>query len=96
MLTLTGDAASAIRDITTQPGLPEDTGIRIASSASNDGGPAFEIAVASAPQPADQVVEADGARVFLDPDASAALSDKALDAEVSEGTIRFRIEDRSS
>lgn len=96
MLTLTGDAVSAIRDITTQPGLPDQTGLRIATSAAADGGPAFEIAVASAPQPADDVVEAEGARVFLDPDASAALDDKALDAEVAEDTIRFRIEDQQS
>lgn len=96
MLTLTGDAATAIRDITSQPGLPDDTGLRIAAAAASDGSPAFEIAVAAAPQPADDVVEDQGARVFLDPDASAALDDKALDAEVSEGTVRFRIEDQQS
>jgi iron-sulfur cluster assembly protein len=96
MLTLTGDAVSAIRDITTQPGLPDHTGLRIAAAAAQNGAPAFEIAVASAPQPMDDVVESEGARVFLDPDASAALGDKALDAEVAEGTIRFRIEDQQS
>lgn len=91
MLTLTGSAVSAIRDITSQPGLPDDTGVRIASAASDDGAPAFEIAVSAAPAPSDAVIEEEGARVFLDPEASAALDDKALDAEVGEGVVRFRI-----
>lgn len=97
MLTLTTGAVAAIREITHQPGLPEDTGVRIAATAAgNGGGSAFEIAVASTPEPADDVVEAEGARVFLDPEASAAFDDKALDAEIDEGQIRFRIEDRAS
>lgn len=96
MLTLTTGAVNAIREITHQPGLPEETGVRIAATASGNGGPAFEIAVASTPEPADDVVEAEGARVFLDPEASAAFDDKALDAEIDEGQIRFRVEDRTS
>lgn len=96
MLTLTGNAVSAIREITSRPGLPDDTGLRIASTAVSDSGPAFEIAVSAAPAPSDAVIEDDGARVFLDRDASVALDDKALDVEVGEGLIRFRIEEKQS
>jgi Fe-S cluster assembly iron-binding protein IscA len=96
MLTLTTGAVAAIRDITQQPGLPEDTGVRIAATSAGNGSPAFEIAVASMPEPTDQVIESDGARVFLDPEASVAFGDKALDAEIDEDQIRFRIEDQVS
>jgi iron-sulfur cluster assembly protein len=94
MLTLTGNAVSAIREITSRPGLSDDTGLRIASSAASDGGATFEIAVTATPAPSDAVIEEEGARVFLDPDASVALDDKALDVEVDEGMIRFRIEEQ--
>jgi iron-sulfur cluster assembly protein len=96
MLTLTTGAVTAIREITHQPGLPEETGVRIAATAVGNGNPAFEIAVAATPEPADDVVESEGARVFLDPEASAAFEDKALDAEIGEGQIKFRIEDQVS
>ena len=96
MLTLTTGAVAAIRDITQQPGLPEDTGVRIAATFAGNGSPAFEIAVAPAPEPTDEVIESEGARVFLDPEASAAFEDKALDADIDEDQVRFRIEERVS
>lgn len=96
MLTLTTGAVSVIREITDQPGLPEETGVRIASAIpTGNGMPTFEIGIAETPEPADQVVEAGGVRVFLDPDASDAFRDKALDAEVSEGQVRFVIADQT-
>jgi Fe-S cluster assembly iron-binding protein IscA len=97
MLTLTTGAVAVIREITHQPGLPEDTGgVRIAATATGNGSPAFKIAVASMPEPTDDVIEAEGARVFLDSEASVAFEDKSLDAEIDEDQIRFRIEDRAS
>lgn len=96
MLTLTTGAVAAIRDITQQPGLPEATGVRIAAKSAGNGNPAFEIAVAATPEPTDEVIESDGARVFLDPDASLAFEDKALDAEIDQDQVRFRIEDQVS
>lgn len=97
MLTLTAGAVSVIREITGQPGLPEETGVRIASAIpTGNGMPTFEIGVAETPEPADQVLETDGVRVFLDPEASDAFRDKALDAEVTEGHVRFVIADQTS
>ncbi len=96
MLTLSSGAVAAIREITHQPGLSEQTGVRIAATAPGNGSPAFEIAVASMPEPTDDVIESEGARVFLDPEASVAFEDKELDAEISDGQIRFRVEDQIS
>ncbi len=96
MLTLTNDAVSAIHTLTTRPDLPDQTGLRIASLAGEDGSASFAVSVAAAPQPQDQVLEAEGARVFLDSEAAAALDEKALDAEVDEqGQVRFQLADMS-
>lgn len=92
MLALTTKAVLLIREITVQEGQPTETGIRIAtSSAAGNGVPKLEIEIADEPKPADQVVETDGARVFLDPDASMVLDDKWLDATVKEGRAHFLI-----
>lgn len=90
MLTLTDSAISAICDLTSQPELPEQTGLRI--MAQGEGLPAFQLALAEGPAAGDQVVEEGGARVFLEATAAAVLGDKALDAEVNEqGDLAFLI-----
>ena len=90
MLTLTDGAVSAIRNLTSQPELPEQTGLRIMSQP--DGGPAFQVTLADTPAEGDQVIETAGARVFLERDAAAALDDKSLDAQVDgEGTVAFTL-----
>ena len=46
----------------------------------------------SGPGDTDQVIEAAGARVFLEPNAAAYLDDKVLDAQVDEqGKARFTL-----
>ncbi len=93
MLTLTDSAVSAIRTLTSQPDLPQDTGLRIMTQ--SDQGAGFQLALAEAPAAGDQVVEEGGARVFVEPTAAAALDDKALDAQVNEqGDLAFRIADQ--
>jgi iron-sulfur cluster assembly protein len=90
MLTLTDSAVSAIRTLTSQPELPEDTGLRI--MAQDEGAPSFQVTLAETPVAGDQVIEEDGARVFLEANAAAALDDKALDAQVDdEGTVAFTV-----
>lgn len=93
MLTLTDSAVSAIRDLTSQPELPEQTGLRI--MAQGEGAPSLQLALAEGPAAGDHVVEESGARVFVEPAAAAVLMDKALDAEVNEqGDLAFRIADQ--
>ena len=85
MLTLTDSAVTAIRSLTDQPELPEDTGLRI--MAQDAEAPSFQVTLAENPVAGDQVIEADGARVFLE--ANAAV---ALDAQVDdEGTVAFTV-----
>jgi iron-sulfur cluster assembly protein len=90
MLTLTDSAVTAIRTLTSQPELPVDTGLRI--MAQDEGAPSFQVTLAETPVAGDQVIEEDGARVFLEANAAAALDDKALDAQVDdEGTVAFTV-----
>jgi iron-sulfur cluster assembly protein len=92
VLTLTHDAATAINALTTQPDIPEESGIRIASAAADDGALSYAVTVVTGPQLGDEVVEVEGARVFVDSEVAPALADKSLDAEISsEGQVRFQL-----
>lgn len=82
MLGVTSRAAQAIRDLVTASGLADDAGLRLSLEKPENGTePEFALAVAPEPDETDEVVEADGARVFLEPAASAYFEDKVLDAE---------------
>lgn len=89
MLTLTENAATAVKTLTSQ--IPTTTGgIRISDSGSPDTG--FALALAEAPQADDAVVETDGARVFVDPAAALALDDRVLDAQSDpDGAFSFAL-----
>ncbi len=89
MLTLTENASTIVRDITTQPGLPESAGLRITSDGDQS---SFAISAAEQPEPADQVVEQAGATLYLDEDAAVMLDDKILDAAVDDtGKVEFAL-----
>ncbi|WP_382309537.1 Fe-S cluster assembly protein HesB [Herbiconiux sp. UC225_62] len=95
MLTLTENAGTVVKNLadrTLAASGDVDTvtegGLRISTAESNN----FEVAVAPRPQPADKVVESSGARVYLEPDAADALSDKVLDARIDEnGSVHFSL-----
>ena len=91
MLTLTDQAVTAIRNLTARAGLPPETGLRIAPE---DGEPrGLALSLADAPQAGDQVIEASDVHVFVQPEASAVLDDKALDAQISEdGEVSFLLQ----
>jgi iron-sulfur cluster assembly protein len=80
MLTVTPNAAAVIEQITSQPEIPEGAGLRIATQPEG-----FTLAVTPAPEGDDQVLEEEGARLFLDAPAATALDDKTLDAQVDAG-----------
>lgn len=89
MLTLTENASTIVRDITTQPGLPETAGLRITADSDMS---SFAIAAADDAQPADQVVEQAGATLYLDEQAAVVLDDKILDAAVDDsGQVEFAL-----
>jgi iron-sulfur cluster assembly protein len=89
VLTLTDQAVAAIRGLTNRPGLPTETGLRIAPQ---DGG-GLTLSLADGPEAGDQVIEDVDVQVFVQPDAAAALEDKALDAQINEdGEVSFMVQ----
>jgi Fe-S cluster assembly iron-binding protein IscA len=90
MLTLTENAAAIVNEITTQPGLSEEAGLRITSAPTPE--PSFEVTAAAQGEPGDQIVEQGGATVYLDPTSAELLDDKVLDAAVDPaGKVEFAL-----
>jgi iron-sulfur cluster assembly protein len=88
VLTLTDNATHVIKNITAGEGAPEGAGVRI--SQENPASPTLAMTAAPGPAPGDQVVEDQGARVFLEPTAAETLDDKTLDASVDDqGGVEF-------
>lgn len=83
MLTLTENASTIVRDLTSQQGQSEAAGLRITAEDSEQ--PSFAVTAADQPQPGDQVVEQDGATIYLDEPSALQLDDKVLDAAVDQG-----------
>jgi iron-sulfur cluster assembly protein len=93
MLVLTEAAAEVVKSVTSTPQTSDEMGLRIVSSAPKPEDPgALELTAAAGPGENDQVIEAAGARVFLEPQAAAYLDDKVLDAQLDEeGKARFTL-----
>ena len=85
MLALTHDATTAIRELISSAPLPDGGGLRIATTRHDDGRAGLALALVEQPGDADQVLEADEARVFLEPAAAAELEDKTLDVQAADG-----------
>ena len=89
MLTLTENASTVVKTLVDQTG-GQEAGLRISQDAPDS--PALHVIPSEAPQPGDQVLEEDGARVFLEETAAETLDDKILDAQVDDaGGVQFTI-----
>jgi hypothetical protein len=87
MLTITANAAVAVKGVAAALELPETGGLRV--SRTRDSG--IELVPAARPLAEDAVLEKLGAHVFV---ASATgVEDKVLDARVAAGAIRFSVRD---
>ena len=84
MLTLTDQAVDVVRGLTQSPQAPEHAGLRLAP-----GGDGLELSVVTDPVPGDEVIDNDGVRVFVEPQASQLLDEQTLDASVSDGQVSF-------
>lgn len=94
MLTLTDNAVVAIRNITAQQEVPDGSGVRIAT---DDQAGALTLSLAPQPAEGDQVVDREGARLFVDEQAAPLLDDKALDASVDgQGAVQFSLAEQQS
>lgn len=90
MLTLTENASAVVKSILDQTGGDEEAGLRISQDTAD--ATALQVAPAESPHPGDQVVEEEGARVFLEQTAAQTLDDKVLDAQVDQsGGVQFAI-----
>ncbi|MFR9778884.1 HesB/IscA family protein [Micromonospora sp. MS34] len=87
MLTMTDNAVLVIRDLATQQDVAEAGGLRIAADTQAG---SLSIELVEQPTQGDQVVDNEGARIFLDADAAELLNDTSVDAVVDdEGIVQF-------
>ncbi|MBW3606793.1 MAG: HesB/YadR/YfhF-family protein [Actinobacteria bacterium] len=93
MLTISPTATEAIRLLVENAEAPESAGIRIAAGEPTEQGTPLELALVDSPEPGDEVIAADEATVFLEPQVAPYLADTILDAQVSEGEIAFALHD---
>jgi iron-sulfur cluster assembly protein len=92
MLSITTDAAEIIRELMDAGA----GGLRISTgpATSNGHGPALVLDLAPEPRSEDEVVDADGAQVFVEPAAAAALENKVLDAHTPGEQLEFAVRDQ--
>jgi iron-sulfur cluster assembly protein len=100
MLQITKNAGQAIQALVRNNGLPEQAGLRIDAP---DKPPAPSVSAAPlqltlAPELAegDQVVEGNGAKVFVSPRVAAAAADMILDARASGEKVKFVLKPRQA
>ena len=93
MLTLTDNASSIVKAIVEQNGGSEDAGLRFsAEPAEGAQQGALAVTTVESGEPGDQVVDKDGAKVYLEETAAVALGDQVLDASVDQsGAVLFSI-----
>lgn len=82
MLTLTADAETAIRSLV-EADPAGQAGVRIATTPAVDGeGRQLGMEITESPQAGDQVIDSEGARVFLDETAASLLDHETLDVQI--------------
>jgi iron-sulfur cluster assembly protein len=92
MLSITDDAAEVIRALISSGA----GGLRISPgpATSNGHGPALVLDLAPEPKDEDEVVDSEGAQVFVDPAVAPTLDGKVLHAQVEGEQLEFAVLDR--
>ena len=94
MLALTDNAVEAVQEIlSSSDEAPEIGGLRLVAEPAG-GQTNFQLSVVALPAAGDEVIEEQGARVFLDPEAASLLGDKVLDARIEANQVAFTIADQ--
>lgn len=94
MLALTDNAVQAVKGIV---GSSSETsaagGLRVV--ADHTGAQVnLQLSIAELPAEDDEVIEENGARMFLEPEAASLLDDKILDASIQENQVAFTLADQ--
>jgi Fe-S cluster assembly iron-binding protein IscA len=92
MLTLAPSAVEAVDALLHSPQVPDDAGLRIAATSDAQ----LTVGIATAPAPGDQVIEDQGARVFVDPGAAPLVDGAQLEAQSQGDQIAFALTPRGS
>ena len=88
VLTITPQAMDVLRRVTAHPTMEPAPGLRIAHQERS--GAVLQVRSVQGPQPGDEVVERDGARLYLEPGAARRVRGRSLDATVDdEGRVQF-------
>jgi iron-sulfur cluster assembly protein len=93
MLTMTDNAAKAVRQISAGSGLEPDPGLRISAGAPTADGTPLELTLTGEAESTDQTVEEDGARIYLEEIVAPALDDMVLDAQIDGDQVQFALRD---
>jgi iron-sulfur cluster assembly protein len=95
LLALTDSAVQAVTEIVSSSEEPSETGgVRmVAERAGTQVN--FQLSVVPVPAEDDEVIEEQGARIFLEPDAASLLDDKVLDAKLEQNKVAFTIADQT-
>jgi|SRR5581483_2468514 len=94
MLTLTDSAEEAVKTIVSELETAADTaGLRMATETAGTN-TEVKIGVADLPYDDDEVIDQDGARLFVEPRLASWLDDKLLDVRMRAGQVMFVIKDR--
>jgi Fe-S cluster assembly iron-binding protein IscA len=91
LLALTDSAVQAVKHIVSSADEVDETGgLRmVAERAGTQAN--FQLSVVALPAEDDEVIDEQGARVFLEPEAASLLDDKVLDASVEQDQVAFKI-----
>lgn len=93
-LVLTPDAARVIKGLAEMPGTE---GLRISpiGQTPDTQTPGLQVELAAGPQPWDEVVEVEGARIFVAPEAAETTEGKVLDADIDGDQMRFALREQT-
>jgi iron-sulfur cluster assembly protein len=94
LLALTDNAVEAVKNIVSASDETSETsGLRVVAEPAGTQAN-LQLSVARLPAEDDEVIEEQGARVFLEQEAASLLDDKVLDATVDENQVAFTITDQ--
>jgi len=91
LLALTDSAVQAVKEIVSSSDEASETGgLRLVAERAGTQAN-FQLRIVPLPAEDDEVIEEQGARIFLEPEAASLLDDKVLDASVQQDQVAFTI-----